>query len=77
MITFKIFDPMVNHFNLFLDNRHSLSEVVVFPDLSGQLVNLRFHHTLSLVIGDEYTRQSDGTGDKGGNNSSLHPSHPQ
>ena len=42
MITFQILNPVINHFDLFLDHRHSLGEVVVFSDLSGQLVHFRF-----------------------------------
>ena len=72
MITFQILDPVVNHLDLLLDNRHTLCEVVVFSDLSGQLVHLRLHDSLCLIVGDQNSDKGNTTGDKGSDDGSLH-----
>ena len=77
MITFQILDPVVDHFDLFLHNRHTLCEVVVFSDLSGQLVNLGFHYCLGLVVGNQDTNQGNDTRNNGREDSIVHFSHPQ
>lgn len=61
MITFQVFDPVVNHFDLLFHDRHSSCEVVVFPDLSGQVLHLGLNDRLVLVVGDQDTDQGDHT----------------
>ena len=72
MITFQVLDPVVDHFDLFLHNRHTLCEVVVFSDLSGQLVHFRFHYSLGLIVGNQDSQQGNAAGNNGGKNSTIH-----
>ena len=77
VIAFQILDPMVDHLDLLLNNRHSLCEVVVFSDFSGQVLHLGLHDSLSLVVGNQDTEQRNDTRDDGGNDSIIHFLHPQ
>lgn len=40
MIALQVVNPMVCHFDLLLDHRHALGEVVVGAHLAGQFVDL-------------------------------------
>ena len=77
MITFQIIDPVVDHFDLLFHNRHTLCEVVVFSDFSGQSIYLGFHNTLAFVVGNQNTNQGNATGNEGRDDSIIHLSHPQ
>ena len=66
----KVFDTMINDFELLLDDRHPLGKMVVLSDLAGQLVNLGVGHGLSYLkallhvaltsaIADNNARQGD------------------
>ena len=39
MIFLKVFNSVVDDFDLLLDHRHSARKIIVFPDLAGQFVN--------------------------------------
>ena len=49
MILLKVFNAVINDFELLLDDRHPLGKIVVLSDLAGQLVNLGVGHGLSYL----------------------------
>ena len=63
MITFQIIESVVNHLDLFLHNRHSPCEVVVFSDFLGQQIYFGFHDGLVFVVRDKNAQQRNAAGD--------------
>ena len=46
----QVADPVVDDLDLLLHHRDPFGEVVVFPDLPGQLLDLGVRHRLMLVV---------------------------
>lgn len=72
---FQIGNAVVCYFQLLLDHRHPLGEVVVQPHLPGQFFQLGLGHGLRLAVGNQHTDQRHAAGDHSGQNR-LHRSHP-
>nr|DAL45733.1 MAG TPA_asm: hypothetical protein [Caudoviricetes sp.] len=80
---FQIGDPVVNDFDLLFHHRHTAGEIVVFPHLPGQLLQLRVGDSLlrvklglyipgGLVAGDNYPQQRQAAGDESYDNGIGH-----
>ena len=50
MKALQIFDPVIDHPDLFLHHRHTPGKAVMLPDFPGQLFHLRFHNGLSNLL---------------------------
>ena len=71
----QIFNPVIDHFDLFFHHRHTPGEMVVFPDFPGQFVQFGFRHCLISAIGNDNAQQCNAPGDERCQNG-LHCSHP-
>ena len=47
MIIFEVVEPVIYHFDLFLNDRHTLSKIVMSSYLSGKLLDLGIRYRLS------------------------------
>ena len=72
---FQIRNLVVNNFDLLLQHRHAPGEVVVFPHLAGQLLQLGvgdglllfqlgLHLPVGLVAGDDHPQQRQTASDE-------------
>ena len=75
----QILDPVIDHFDLLLDDRDLLRKSIVQPNFPGQLLNLGIRNRLtrfqlglqaavSADIGDDHAQKRQGSGDHRGNN---------